>query len=181
MKKIIFILTAAALIAFSSCSKSDSSNGGSNNGGGGGTPTPTAFFKCKVNGVQVNFANFNIVKDDPNNPSMVFLSAYSTATSVAPPSFVFTFTKQPQGWVNGLTYVLDETIQTSKAEYTDVGNFVYKSLNAVAGGGLNVVFSEFNQNKDGKITGTFSGSLQLEENTNTVTITEGQFSLKMFN
>jgi hypothetical protein len=112
---------------------------------------------------------------------MVFLSAYSTATSVAPPSMVFTFSKQPQGWVNGLTYVLDETIQTSKAEYTDVGNFVYKSLNAVAGGGLNVVFTEFNQSKDGKITGTFSGSLQLEENTNTVTITEGQFSLKMFN
>jgi hypothetical protein len=181
MKKIIFILTAVALTAFSSCSKSDSSDGDSNNGGGGGTPKPTTFFKCKVNGVQVNFANFNIVKDDPSNPSMVFLSAYSTATSVAPPSMVFTFSKQPQGWVNGLTYVLDETIQTSKAEYTDVGNFVYKSLNAVAGGGLNVVFTEFNQSKDGKITGTFSGSLQLEENTNTVTITEGQFSLKMFN
>lgn len=181
MKKIIFILTVAVgLTAFSSCSKSDSSDGGSNNGGGG-TTTPTTFFKCKVNGVLVNFANFNIVKDDPSNPSMIFISAYSTATSVAPPSMVFTFVRQPQGWVSGLTYVLDETNQTSKAEYTDVGNFVYKSLNAVAGGGLNVTFSEFNEVKDGKVVGTFSGGLQLEENTNTVSITEGQFNLKMFN
>ena len=181
MKKLLLLVSIISFTLFSSCSKTDDTPTDTGNNGGGGTPTTTYFFKCKVNGVERSFKAFTLAKDDTINPNYIILVAYANENNTQPPFFTITMANKSPGWVKGLTYNFNETEQSSTANFTDEGNFNYKSLNTPGNGGLTLTFTDFDVNKGGKVGGIFSGNLQLEENTNTVIITDGTFLVKMFN
>lgn len=182
MKKLLLLVSIVSFTLMSSCSKTETpTDNNNNNGGGGGTPTTNYFFKCKVNGVEQQFKAFTLAKDDTINPNYIILVAYANQNSTQPPYFTITMAGKSPGWVKGLTYTMNENDQTSTAEFKDEGNFLYKSLNTPGNGGLNITFTEFDVNKGGKVGGVFNGSLQLEENNNTVVITDGTFLVPMFN
>jgi hypothetical protein len=182
MKKLLLLVSIVSFTLLSSCGKTDDPPANNNNNnGGGGTPTVNYFFKCKVNGVEQSFKAFTLAKDDTISPNYLYLVAYAKEGSALPPYLTITMAGKSPGWVKGLSYTLNENDQTSTAEFKDEGDFLYKSLNTPGNGGLNITFTEFDVNKGGKVAGIFSGTLQLEENTNTVVITEGTFLVKMFN
>jgi hypothetical protein len=184
MKKLLFLTAIIAFTLISSCSKDDNSSNNNNNNNNNDTtkvPTVNYFLKCKVNGVLQNFKAINLAKDDITNPNYIILVAYANEGSALPPNLTITMGSKSPGWVKGLTYTLNENDQTSTAEFKDKDGFLYKSLNTPGNSGLNITFTEFDVNKGGKVGGIFSGSLQLEENTNTVQITEGTFLIKMLN
>jgi len=180
MKKLFFLVSIVAFMLSSSCSKDENTNNNNNNNKID-TPAVTYFFKCKVNGVSQSFKAINLAKDDTISPNYVVIGAYENAGSTLPPQFTIILTGKAPGWVKGLSYTLNEIEQASTAEFKDRDGFTYKSLNTPANGGLTITFTEFNVNKGGRVGGTFSGTLQLEENTNTVEITEGSFLSTMLN
>ena len=183
MKKLLFLVSIIAFSLISSCSKEDSSSDNNNNNNNDTTkvPTVTYFLKCKVNGVAQSFKAINLAKDDTLNPNYVILVAYANEGSSLPPYMTITMASKSPGWVKGLSYTLNENDQSSTAEFKDQDGFLYKSLNTPGNSGLNITFTEFDANKGGKVGGIFYGSLQKEENTNTVEITEGTFLVKMLN
>ncbi len=181
MRKINFILLAFAFIVLSSCSKTETStNNGTNNNGGGGS-TPTYYFTCKVNGTPLDFGAMTLVIDDTLNPKMMFLVGQKSNTQL--PSLTFTLNYKAPGWVDGLTYVMDEHDFDNFVEYKNVGLLIFKSKATPASvtTGLTLKFDKILFGKGQYASGTFSGTLQLEENTTSVAITEGKFKVQFLN
>lgn len=179
MKKLLLIVTVLSLGFLSSCSKDDSDDSGSNNGGNTGPVTPTQFFKCKINGVMQEFKSYVITKDDTNFTNYIVVIAFKDLN--VKPAFVITLTRKPQGWVSGIKYVMNELEQESYTEFEDGNGFTFKSKNTPANTSFDVTLSEVNMSTNGMIKGAFSGTLQLEENTNQVLISEGSFNIKASN
>ncbi len=169
------------LLMISACKKSDSTSSSNNNNNNNTPPAAKYYFTFKAGGVAKDFKAINALKDDPLNFQALYIAA-SPSTTVQVPIFNF-FLQKIGLWNTGLTYKLSEIDKTSHCEYTSEGGFVYKttaSLNSPTTG-LTITFTEFNLAKDSAIAGTFSGNLQLEENTNTIDITEGKFRIPFLN
>lgn len=164
------------LFAFSNCKKTDTTTTTTTPG----TTTNPYYFSCKVNGVFTDFKNMTLVKNDTINPQIIFLVGGVSAQNT-PPILNFTLNKK-SAWIAGLSYKLD---------YNDNDNFaIYKNLNldefkstaiAATQGGVTISFSALNIAKNGVATGTFAGSLQLEQSIDKVVITEGKFNVKFMN
>ncbi len=181
MRKINFILLAFAFVVLSSCSKTDTNTGnGSNNNGGGGT-APAYFFTCKVNGTLTDFTAMTLVIDDTLNPKMMFLIGQKSNTQL--PSLTFTLNYKAPGWIDGLSYILDEHDLTNFVEYKSPTLLLFKSTATPASAttGLTIKFDKILFGKGNYASGTFSGTLQLEENTTAVAITEGKFKVQFLN
>jgi hypothetical protein len=187
MKEVKFVLIAFAMLFVLSCSKTDTqtndNSGNPNNpGGGGGGSTPTYFFSCKVNGVFTDFTAMTLIKDDPSNIKQFYLIGQKTAKDF--PSITFTLNKKNPGWVNGLSYVMDEYDLSNLTEFKAPDLTLFKSTATPASptSGLRLHFDVIDFNaKEPYAAGNFSGTLQLEENTNTVVITEGKFKVQFLN
>lgn len=181
MRKIHFILLAFAFTFLSSCSKTETTNTGGTNNNGGGNNTPTYYFTCKVNGSLVDFGAMSLVVDDTLSPKMMFLIGQKTNTQL--PSITFTLNYKAPGWVDGLTYVMDEHDLDNFVEYKNVALLIFKSkaTPASATTGLTLKFDKIIMGRGQYASGTFSGTLQLEENTTSVAITEGKFKVQFLN
>lgn len=184
LMKLTIFMFALAFVA--GCSKTSSpapegSNNGTGGGGGGGNTTPTYFFTCKVNGVATTFAAMTLIKDNPADPQQIFLVGAKSNTEL--PQLTFTLNKTSAGWVDGLTYVMDEKDLTNLAEYQSPTKLLFKSTAtpASASSGLTLHFDKIVLPKDQYASGTFSGTLQLEENITSVAITEGKFKVQFMN
>jgi hypothetical protein len=96
---------------------------------------------------------------------------------------LFTLNYKAPGWVDGLSYALDENDFVNFAEYKTPSELVFKSkaTPASANSGLRIRFDKITLAKGQFAIGTFSGTLQLEENVTTVVITEGKFKVKFSN
>lgn len=180
MKKVNLFIFALALLAISSCSKTESPTTGGNNNNGGGT-TPTYFFTCKVNGVFTDFKAMSLAKDDTNNIQEIFLVGSKSYAEL--PSLLFSLKYKAPGWVDGLAYDLDENDFSNSCEYKNQALLIFKSTAtpASASSGLKIKFDKIILPKDQYVSGTFSGSLQLEENVTSVIITEGKFKVQFIN
>ncbi len=170
------------LLLISSCKKGSSPTSG---GGGNNNPPPPPgeqfYFTFKADGIAKNFKGLNVAKDDTMNFQTMYLIATLSPSTLNP---IFTFTLQNQGsWVNGISYKLDNSDRASHCEYQNESLFIFKSSasSATPTEGLTITFDKLNPAKFGIVTGTFSGNLQLEENTNTVDITEGKFRMQFLN
>lgn len=189
MKFIQTGLIGLVLLFASACSKTDSTPTGGNNpgdttntgGGGGGGTTPTYYFSCKVNGVLQDFKAMTLIKDNPDDIKQVYLVGQKSDTEL--PNLLFTLNFKSPGWVDGLSYTLDENDFVNFAEYKTPTELVFKSkaTPASANTGLRITFSKMILPMGQYAMGTFSGTLQLEENLNTVVITEGKFKCKFMN
>ncbi len=181
MKEFKLFIFSLAILAISSCSKTESPTTGGGNNNGGGTTTPTYYITCKVNGVLTDFKSMNLVKDDPNNAQEIFLIGAKGEKEF--PTITFALKYKAPGWVDGLTYQLDENDFVNTCEYKNQGLFIFKSTAtpASASSGLNIKFDKFSLAKDQFVSGTFSGTLQLEENVTSVLITEGKFKVQFLN
>ncbi|OYU94853.1 MAG: hypothetical protein CFE21_14285 [Bacteroidetes bacterium B1(2017)] len=181
MKKIKLAILAFAFLGLAGCSKTESPTTSGSNTNTGGNTTPTYYFTCKVNGVATDFKAMTLIKDVADNPQMLFLVGQKSATEL--PSLTFTLNFKGSGWVDGLTYVLDEKDFDNFVEYKNVAQLLFKSkaTPASANTGLTVVFDKIILPKDQYASGTFHGTLQLEENTTTVQITEGKFKVQFLN
>jgi hypothetical protein len=186
MKEVKIFLLAFALLFVGSCTKSDGvekdTNGNNNNNGGGGTNTPSYYFTCKVNGVLTDFKAMTLIKDDPSNIKQFYLIGQKNDTEL--PSITYTLNFKGSGWVNGLTYVLDEYDLKNLAEFKTPNQSLFKSTAtpASATSGMRLVFDKIDMTgSEPFASGTFSGTLQLEENMSTVVITEGKFKVKFLN
>lgn len=170
---------AFMLFWLAGCSKSDTPTTTDTNNGG--TNTPTYYFTCKVNGVYTDFKAMTLIKDDPNNIQQMFLVGQKSNTEL--PSLTFTLNYKAPGWVDGLTYVLDEKDLNNFVEYKNTALLIFKSkaTPASATSGLTVKFDKIILPKDQYVSGTFSGTLQLEENVTSVSITEGKFKVQVLN
>lgn len=182
MKKIKTIILGLTLVWFAGCSKTESpTTSGNNNNNGGGNNTPTYYFNCKVNGVYTEFAAMTLAKDDASNPKQIFLVGQKSNTEL--PSITFTLNYKAPGWVDGLTYNLNDQDFTNFVEYKDPGLHLFKSTATPgsATSGLVLKFDKIVLPKDQYASGTFSGSLQLEENITSIIITEGKFKVQFLN
>jgi hypothetical protein len=181
MKNIQTLIIAFAFMGLSACSKSDSTvDTGSNNNNGGGNTTPTFYFNCKVNGIATDFKAMTLVKDNPDNPQQLFLVGALSNTEL--PSLTFTLNNKG-GWTDGLSYTLDENDFVNTVEYKNAAKLLFKSTAtpASATSGLRIKFDTIKLPKGEYASGTFSGTLQLEENTTSVNITEGKFKVEFLN
>lgn len=188
MKNITLSLIALVLLLASACSKTETNPSNSTNdttntggGGGGGGTNPTYYFTCKVNGVSQDFKAMTLIKDDPSNIKQFYLVGQKSDTEL--PNLLFTLNFKSPGWVDGLSYTLDENDFVNFAEYKTPSELVFKSkaTPASATTGLRITFSKIVLPMGEYAMGTFSGTLQLEENLNTVVITEGKFKCKFMN
>jgi|694.fasta_scaffold110505_3 hypothetical protein len=181
-KLTLFFLGMVLMIALS-CSKTNNNppaNDPNNPGGGGGT-TPTEYFTFKVNGVQQDFKAMTLVKDNPDDIKQFYLVGQKSDLQL--PNLLFTLNYKAPGWVDGLSYALDENDFVNFAEYKTPSELVFKSkaTPASANSGLRIRFDKITLAKGQFAIGTFSGTLQLEENVTTVVITEGKFKVKFSN
>jgi hypothetical protein len=182
MNKLKLLLFAVTLVGFFGCSKTESPTTNTNNNNNGGTTTPTYYFTCKVNGIPTDFKAMTLVKDYPDKPQQMFLvGAKSNAELV--PSLTFTLNYKSPGWVDGLTYTLDEKELVSFVEFKNANQLIFKSIATPASTSTSMVlkFDKIILPKDQYASGTFSGSLQLEENVTSVIITEGKFKVQFLN
>lgn len=185
MKKILSVLVGSIMMLTFSCSKSTNNPTGNNNnnqtGGGGGGTTPTYYFTFKANGVQQDFKAMTLIKDDPNNIKQLYLVGQKNDKEL--PNLLFTLNYKAPGWVDGLSYVLDENDFVNFAEYKTPAELVFKSKSAPASPttGLRIKFDKIVLPMGQYASGTFSGTLQLEESLNTVVITEGKFKCQFLN
>ncbi|MDZ4668422.1 MAG: hypothetical protein SGJ00_11130 [bacterium] len=162
--------------------KSNDSSGNNSTIPGGGASTPSYFFTCKVNGIPTDFKAMTLIKDDPSNIQQFYLIGQKSAADF--PSITFTLNKKNPGWVNGLKYVMDEYDLSNLTEYKAPNLTLFKSTATPSSptSGLRLNFDIIDLGaKEPYAAGTFSGTLQLEENTNTVVITEGKFKVLFLN
>ncbi|MBP7510700.1 MAG: hypothetical protein KA981_02150 [Bacteroidia bacterium] len=188
MKQVKLIIFGFALLFFASCTKTDTlekaPGGNTNNpsGGGGGTNNPTYFFTCKVNGVFTDFQAMTLIKDDPSNIKQFYLIGQRTDKEL--PSLTYTLNFKGPGWVDGLSYALDEHDLVNLAEFKAPNLNLFKSTAtpSSATSGMKLMFDKIVMTGSAPYaSGTFSGTLQLEENMNTVVITEGKFKVQFLN
>jgi hypothetical protein len=186
MKKLSHVLVALLVMFSWSCSKTNNDPTGNPNnnptgGGGGGGTNPTYYFTFKANGIQQDFKAMTLIKDDPNNIKQLYLVGQKTDKDL--PNLLFTLNYKSPGWVDGLSYVLDENDFVNFAEYKTPAELVFKSKAAPASPttGLRITFDKIILPMGQYASGTFSGTLQLEESLNTVVITEGKFKCQFLN
>lgn len=179
MRLIKLFLFVASMAGLFGCSKPTSSDPDNNNNPG--PSAPVYYFNCKVNGVFTEFAAQTLIKDYPDDPKQIFLVGQKNNTDL--PSLTFTLNKTGTGWKDGLTYVLDEKDLVSFVEYKNVAKLIFKSTATPASvsSGLTLHFDKIVLPKDQYASGTFSGTLQLEENITSVVITEGKFKVQFLN
>lgn len=185
MNKLALFFFGMVLLFALACSKTNSNPpvnnpNDSNNTGGGGT-TPTEYFTFKVNGVQQDFKAMTLVKDYPDDIKQFYLVGQKNDLQL--PNLLFTLNYKAPGWVDGLSYVLDDNDFVNFAEYKIPSELVFKSkaTPASANSGLRIKFDKISLAKGQFAIGTFSGTMQLEENVTTVVITEGKFKVKFSN
>jgi hypothetical protein len=188
MNKIAITFFGLVLLFASACSKTETNPTANENdttqtggGGGGGGTNPTYYFTFKANGVLQDFKAMTLIKDDPNNIKQFYLVGQKSEKDL--PNLLFTLNYKSPGWVDGLSYVLDENDFVNFAEYKTPAELVFKSKAAPASPntGLRIKFDKIVLAAGEYASGTFSGTLQLEENLNTVVITEGKFKCKFLN
>ncbi|MFY8019705.1 MAG: hypothetical protein ACOVP1_00855 [Bacteroidia bacterium] len=180
MKKIILALGLFTLIMVS-CKKEETTTTNNNNTGGG-TNTATEWYSFKANGVLFEMKSFTAGKDDSITPGLLFLAG-TKVFGQTKPGFNISINRPSMGWGDGTNFLLDETEQFNWAEFTDAEGYIYKSRATPkgAGNGLTLTFTKMPMNPRGTLEGTFSGILKLEENVNTIEITEGKFKITSVN
>ncbi len=175
---ITLIVVLISVLSFSTCKKSGTTDPADPN-----NPNPNTglgyYFTCKVNGVAKDLKSLTLIKDPVVSPQQLYMTVALNSMNT-PPIMQFTLNRKGTGFVAGLNYLLNDEDLNNFCTYTAEGGMnVYKSIATphANNGGLSLNFTAF----DSTATGTFSGTLQLEENTNTVTITEGKFRIKFMN
>ncbi|MBC7382007.1 MAG: hypothetical protein H7296_03320 [Bacteroidia bacterium] len=172
-------LLIVVMFSFATCKKD--STPAVNNTTNPVVPSVTYYFSCKINGVFKDFKNQTLIKDNPANVQEIFLVAGVTSGNTPP---IFNFDLNKKGlWEAGLSYKLDDNDLANFATYKDENLDEFKStaISSSNNGGLTISFTSFNLTKDSAVSGTFSGSLQLEQTVKTVVITEGKFKVKFQN
>jgi len=149
MKKIILFLAFLSLGIFLSCSSDD--------GNSGESPAPQNTFTTKINGVQKNFSNVQVVP--------VVYTDYTdldvTATIAGSPPTTLEMSLEKDNAEAGSVYWF---------QYSENGVF-YQLTEA-----FSVIIT---QNSDNKLKGTFSGTLaDPDDPMNTITVTDGVFDIK---
>lgn len=176
-RAITLIMVLISVLTFSTCKKSGTTDPADPN-----NPNPSGpayYFTCKVNGVAKDLKSLTLIKDPVVSPQQIYMTVALNSMNT-PPIMAFTLNRKGTGFVSGLSYLLNDEDLNNFCTYTAEGGMnVYKSIATphANNGGLNISFSAF----DSAATGTFSGILQLEENTNTITITDGKFRVKFMN
>jgi hypothetical protein len=180
MKKLIIALSLFSLVLFS-CKKTEVTTDNGNNNGGG-TPVVTEWYSFKVNGVLYEMKSFTAGKDDSITPGLLFIAGTKVYGQMKP-GFNISVNRPMSGWGDGTNFLLDETEQFNWAEFTDEEGYIFKSRATPKGegNGLTISFTKMPMSPRTSIEGTFSGILKLEENINTIAITEGKFKIKSVN
>ncbi len=177
-RAITLLTVLVALFSFSTCKKTDTTDTGNNNTNN--NTNPIYYFTYKVNGVAKDLKSLTCVKDDVNNFQTLFITCAPAANVNSYPNMKYTLSYKGTGFIAGLSYTMNDEDLLNFCEYTaEGGNEIFrtKATPHSNNGGLTITFSAI----DSCATGTFSGTMQLEENTNTITITDGKFRIRFNN
>jgi len=143
---------------------------------------PTYYIYAKVNGSEVVLKATNFLKDNPKDVKEAYLMGFADFPNKLP-SFQFTLKKPVTGFQTGMSYVLDENDRQSFVNYTNLSLNIFKSTATPAGdsSGIRLYFTSFPSDSGSIIEGRFSGTMQLEESVQTITIKDGRFKVPSLN
>lgn len=164
------MMLMAIAIMIGSCKKDDDNNNNNNNNNGS-----TYYVKFKSNGTQVNFTGFGTevaIFSHSGNQYTCAVTGADTSSNIGLSMYDTTAitTKTYSGFttVNSLSATLGTLVT-----YGDGSGTSYNSNNTT----FSITVTGLT---DSTMTGTFSGSLQDNNGTNTLTITDGDFHVKRY-
>ncbi|MFN4084180.1 MAG: hypothetical protein ACK4K9_11165 [Bacteroidia bacterium] len=189
MKKSVFIGLISIFFIAEACKKENNNNSGNNNNNTNPTDTskpnpnlPPYYITANINGSPLVLKATSFVKDYPANVQEVYMSGFMDYPNKLP-AFQFVFKKPSAGFYDGLSYVLDENDRQNFVNFTNLGQQIFKSTATPKGdsSGVRIFFTKFPFDSGSAVEGRFSGTLQLEESEQTVTIRDGKFKIQVFN
>jgi hypothetical protein len=170
IKLTIIIASLLVVSILSSCSKDDSSSGTPNINNNSGY-----YFKCKINGTQIDFAKTQVGRATVNGVETLLIKA--TQASSGPDTstkMVVTVKKTMLGWQGGISLGIDNGLDNGSFDYMMYDGKVYNTAKLTGSKKMTIGFTTLEYKATGKIEGIFSGTLQ-NSNGDTLAITEGKF------